>query len=112
MDLVIDIYRITRNFPPDERFGLISQMRRAAVSIPSNIAEGHGRKSDKDKLHFLAYARSSLSELETQLIISERLGYLDGKECLHTISELHKMMFVFANSVKERIKEAKNVKIK
>jgi len=76
MDLVEDIYRITRDFPNEERFGLTQQMRRCAVSIPSNIAEGAGRSSSKEFLRFLNIAMGSLAELETQLDIAKRIGYL------------------------------------
>lgn len=76
MALVEEIYAITQVFPDTEKFGLISQMRRSAVSIPSNIAEGAARNSDKDFSRFLVIARGSLMELDTQLTISHRLGYL------------------------------------
>lgn len=76
MDLVVDIYTITTNFPTDEKFGLTSQLRRCAVSIPSNIAEGAGRDSDKEFLYFLSIALGSSFELETQLILSQRLNLL------------------------------------
>lgn len=69
-----DIYRQTRSFPQEERFGLASQLRRAAVSVPSNIAEGSKRLADDNK-HFLRYALGSLAECDTQLIIAESLGY-------------------------------------
>ena len=76
MDLVTDVYRATRGFPKDERFGLISQLRRAAVSVPSNVAEGYARNSRSELHHFIGQARGSLSEVETQLELSKRLGYL------------------------------------
>ena len=82
MDLVTDIYRLTKTFPRDEVFGLASQMRRASVSIPSNIAEGKGRHSSKELLQFLFHARGSLLELQTQVTIAERLSYLDKKEAV------------------------------
>jgi len=75
--LVKEIYVITRNFPEEEKFVLISQMRRAAISIPSNIAEGAARKSKKEFANFLSISLGSLSELETQLIISKELDYID-----------------------------------
>ena len=72
MDLVELIYGLTSQFPSDERFGLVSQMRRAAVSIPSNISEGAARKGDKELIQFLMIAIGSLSELETQYLLSVR----------------------------------------
>jgi len=75
VDFVVEIYRLTSKFPKEEKYGLINQMRRAAVSIPSNIAEGAGRNSDKENLQFLHIALGSLSELDTQLIVSEKLDY-------------------------------------
>jgi len=77
MDLVIDVYRSTESFPRHEMFGLVNQMRRAAVSVPSNIAEGQGRATTKDFLHFLAVVRGSLQELQTQIILAFRLSFLD-----------------------------------
>jgi len=88
MDLVTKIYGLTKCFPKDEVFGLTSQIRRSAVSIPSNIAEGKGRYSNPDIIHFLVVARGSLNELETQLILSERIGYLNSKDLDETISDL------------------------
>ena len=75
MLLVRRVYEVTRTFPHEEMFGLTSQMRRAAVSIPSNIAEGYGRIYDKERINFLSIALGSASELETQLMISEDLGF-------------------------------------
>ena len=77
IDLVATVYQATDSFPQREVFGLTNQMRRAAVSVPSNIAEGQGRSTTKDFLHFLSVARGSLQELETQIIIAHRLSYLD-----------------------------------
>jgi four helix bundle protein len=77
MDFVEEVYQQTKSFPRDEEFGLRSQMRRAAVSVPSNIAEGLTRKSQNDRLHFLNIAQASLSEIDTQLEISCRLQYID-----------------------------------
>ncbi len=78
IDLVTEVYKLTGMFPSHEQFGLVSQMRRAAVSIPSNIAEGQGRKNVKEFIQFLYIAKGSLAELETQLIICERLKYIDN----------------------------------
>jgi len=76
MTLVTDVYEVTRGFPKDEIYGLTAQLRRAAVSVPSNLAEGHGRNSRKEFHHFVGQARGSLTELETQLEIATNLGYL------------------------------------
>ena len=81
MDLAVLTYRLTAHFPKEERYGLTGQMRRAAVSVPSNIAEGKGRSSDKELLQFLCHSRGSLFEIETQLAISERLGYVEIRDC-------------------------------
>jgi four helix bundle protein len=75
IDLVKEIYQLTKPFPADERFGLVSQMRRAAVSIPSNIAEGQARKTTREFVQFVSHAEGSLAELDTQLILAVELGY-------------------------------------
>ncbi len=80
MDLVLEVYRTTALFPRQEVYGLTSQMRRAAVSVPSNIAEGKGRYSRKELLQFLFRARGSLLELQTQITIARELGFLAAKE--------------------------------
>jgi four helix bundle protein len=77
MDLVTEVYAVTREFPREEIYALTAQLRRAAVSIPSNIAEGQGRRSPKEFVQFLRIARGSLMEFETQLLISVRLGYIN-----------------------------------
>ena len=80
MDVAVETYRLTSAFPKDEMFGLTSQMRRAAVSIASNIAEGEGRKSRNEFSHFLGIALGSKSELETQIVLSERVNLLKTSE--------------------------------
>jgi len=80
MELVEDVYRITERFPPEERFGLVQQIRRAAVSIPCNIAEGAARHTRKEFINFLHMSQGSLSELDTLLELSSRLQYLDLAE--------------------------------
>ncbi len=80
MSLVVEVYKATTNFPRHEIYGLSSQLRRAAVSIPSNIAEGHGRATSGEFVQFLCHARGSLCEVETQIIISRELGYITGEQ--------------------------------
>jgi four helix bundle protein len=75
MDLVENVYVTTREWPREEQYGLTSQVRRAAISVPSNIAEGHGRSGAKEFAHHVSVAYGSLSELETQILIAQRLGY-------------------------------------
>jgi four helix bundle protein len=94
--LATSVYRLTRTFPRSEMFGLTSQMRRASISVISNIAEGHGRRSTQDTIHFLAIARGSLLELEAQAVVAVDLEYLDGAsgdelvaEALHTVRLLN-----------------------
>ena len=95
MDLVVQVYEMTRALPEDERFGLTSQMRRSAVSIPSNIAEGFGRESSGDFGRFLRMAQGSLKELETQCLVSQRLTLLadrDTASTLETCDEIGRML--------------------
>ena len=103
MRLVKDIYQLTRRLPDSEKFALCSQMQRVAVSIPSNIAEGAARSGNKELLHFLSIARGSLCELETQVIISSELGYVDdNQETMKLINELFTKLCALMNSIKER----------
>lgn len=100
--LVTKIYEVTRNFPKEEKFGLVSQMQRAATSIPSNIAEGAGRNSNVSFKHFLTVSIGSAYELETQIIISKQLGYIYEDGYLGLIAELvgiQKMLFALHNSL-------------
>ncbi len=80
MEIAEDIYRVTETFPSSEKFGLVSHLRKSTVSIPSNIAEGAGRNTKKEFVNFLHIAQGSLSELDTQLELSRRLGYIDEEE--------------------------------
>ena len=92
MDFVERIYKITISFPKEEKYGLTSQLRRAAISVPSNIAEGAARKSKKEFTNFLYIGLGSLTEVETQLILSERLGYIDcNNGILKPLEELRAM---------------------
>lgn len=88
IEFVVAIYRATDDFPKDERFGLISQLRRASVSIPANIAEGAGRKSSKEFAHFLSTSQGSASEVDTELLIAHRPGYLENTGYLQLRSSL------------------------
>ena len=87
MDLVAEVYEVTREFPQEERFGLTSQMRRSAISVPSNIAEGFGRESNGDFARFLRVAQGSLKELETQLLVSQRLDMLAADDADATLGK-------------------------
>jgi four helix bundle protein len=104
IELCLDIYNLSSKFPSEEKFGLTSQLRRAAVSVSSNIAEGSSRNSDKDFLHFLSIAVGSSCEIETQLIISHKLDYINGDQLKAVeikISEIQKMIFSFSKKIKE-----------
>ncbi|QWT21183.1 four helix bundle protein [Bacillus sp. NP157] len=91
MQLVVCVYRLADRFPVTERFGLISQVRRAAVSIPSNLAEGHARGATRDFVRFIGIARGSLAEVETQVHLAARLGYIDKSEESTTIARCDKL---------------------
>jgi four helix bundle protein len=103
IEMVKDIYQVTAKFPSVEIYGLTNQLRRAAISIPSNIAEGQGRNSFKEFKQFLGIALGSLAELETQLIISHEIGYLnqeDLSKLLASLDDIRKMVKALANSLK------------
>ncbi len=105
MLLVKTLYHYTENLPPEEKFGLKSQLRRAAISVPSNIAEGCGSSHHKQFLRYLEVANGSLYEIETQCILSERLGYLNPNELdslLPQIHRLQKRMYQFIKSIRSR----------
>ena len=103
VNLVIKIYNITKQFPKEEMFGIVNQMRRSAISIPSNIAEGCARYSDKDTLRFIDIAFGSIAELETQLIIAEQLGYYKGNEILNDIDRIEKLLSGLRRHLKNKI---------
>ena len=96
--LATEIYAATASFPSDERFGVVSQLRRAAVSVPSNIAEGCACASDRELLHFLHVARGSLAELDTQLRLSERLGFGTQAETLRQCETIFALLAGFIRS--------------
>ena len=83
VDFVVEIYKLTNYFPTEEKFGLTSQLRRASVSIPSNIAEGAARNSEKEFLYFLSNSQGSTSEVSTQILLAFRLGFLEERNYLY-----------------------------
>jgi four helix bundle protein len=106
MDLAERVYLLTDSFPKSEIYGLTSQLRRAAVSIPSNLAEGHGRTSNKEFLQFIAISFGSICELETQILLSHRLKYIntnDSETVLALLTETMKTIRGLQRSIKERI---------
>lgn len=105
MDLVEDVYRLTRLFPREEVYGLTAQVRRAVVSVPSNIAEGQGRRSERDFLNFLRMAYGSLREVETQILIAQRLGYVDkdkGDALLEQASKVGRLLHGLMRSLEDK----------
>ena len=105
MDLVVECYKLTRALPKTETYGLISQIQRAAVSVPANIAEGHGREHLGDYLHHLSIANGSLMELQTHLLICTRLSFLgegELKPVMNLTDELSRMLAGLTKKLKER----------
>jgi four helix bundle protein len=103
MDLVELVYQETAKFPKEERYGLISQMRRSAVSIPCNIAEGSGRKGDKELIQFIAIALGSIAELETQYMIAVRLKFIEENYRLRDlIIKVRQLLLGYRNYLKEK----------
>ncbi|HET8860406.1 four helix bundle protein [Marivirga sp.] len=104
--LVKEVYLITANFPKEEKFGLTSQIRRSAVSIPSNIAEGCGRRTQKDFCKFLYIAQASTFEFETQLMLSLDLGFVDNQtfgQNLNQLNEIQKTLNGLINSIENKL---------
>jgi four helix bundle protein len=102
ISFVVRIYEITRNFPKEEKFNLVTQMQRAATSIPSNIAEGAGRNTNNSFKQFLTISIGSAHELETQIIISKQLGYINEEDLGTLVVELNgiqKMLYALHNSL-------------
>lgn len=108
MDVVVSVYAMTKEYPADERFGLCSQLQRAAVSIPANIAEGQARDSTKDYLRHLSIARGSLAEVETFITLARRLKYISEdreQDALSTLDELSRMLRGLQRSLREKLEK-------
>ena len=103
--MVTEVYKLTKKFPKEEVYSLTSQIRRCSVSIPSNIAEGSGRNGNKEFINFLGIANGSCCELDTQLILAERLGYLENKEIINVQDRIDHLKRMTINLIK-RLKEA------
>ena len=103
MKLVKQIYLITANFPKEETYGLVSQIRRSAISIPSNIAEGAARNSNKEFIQFLYVSLGSLAELETQLLLSQEIGFIEYLPFEDTIEHIRKMLLGLIKYLKKKI---------
>lgn len=100
VELAVSLYPLTESFPAAEKFGLVSQIRRAGVSVPSNIAEGFGRGKTDDYLRFLRVARGSLFEIDTQLLIAHRLGYVNEQEFRDKIDQIQECGRILAGLIK------------
>jgi four helix bundle protein len=110
MDPVTHVYRLTQSFPREEQYGLTSQMRRAAVSVPSNIAEGHARESSKEYLNRLSMVQGSLAELHTQIEIALRLDFAEtqaAREILDLAASLSRQIFALRNAIARKIEEGR-----
>ena len=115
LDLSVHVYKVTGLFPKEDKFGLISQIKRSAVSIPSNIAEGAGRNSVKEFLYFLSVANGSSYELQTQLLISNKLNFLKDdllESMLFELNEIQKMNYNFQKTLKKDSLKTENKKQK
>jgi len=111
-DLVTDVYKLSNKLPKEELYGLTSQLRRAVISVPSNIAEGHARKSTKEFINFLSITSGSLAEVETQLILSVNLKYLlenDVMPIKNKIIEIEKILFSLKKSLKQKLANTINI---
>ncbi|KAA9325426.1 four helix bundle protein [Adhaeribacter soli] len=107
MELAKSVYKVTANFPPNEKYGLTSQINRASVSIPSNIAEGAGRNSDKEFLQYLNIALGSAFELETQLILAQAFGFINDSVLAELVTQLQKIQKMI-NGFKDRLRKEKS----
>jgi four helix bundle protein len=109
MDFAVAVYGVTRRFPTDEQFGLSIQVRRSAASVASNIAEGQGRSSSNELLHFLSIARGSLCEAQTQIMLASRLSYIDEAECRGVVAqgdEVGRLIRGLSRSIVKRLPES------
>jgi four helix bundle protein len=106
MEMVTEVYKLTDRFPKKEVYSLTDQIRRAAVSVPSNIAEGQAHHNNREFLHFLRHSSGSLAELETQLNIAERLGYADASSTAQILARVHEVGRILSGligSIREQI---------
>jgi four helix bundle protein len=104
--LTLDLYRLTKDFPRDEQYGLTNQLRRSALSIGSNLAEGCGRRTSTELARFVRIAMGSASELDYQILVSRDLGFMkdeDFNASISSLTEVRKMLFAFLSSVEEQI---------
>ncbi len=111
MEFIVDLYRITEHFPVQEKFGLVSQIRRVGVSIPSNIAEGASRASSKEFRYFISVALGSATELETQLEIAFKLGLVISVEReMECLSKIRKMLIIMKRSIETKMNNETTIK--
>ena len=104
MELVVCVYSITKTFPQSEQYGLVSQLRRAAVSVPANIAEGAARNGNKEFVHFLGIASGSLSELDTLIDLARQLGYVENTEELNAkVDDVSGLVMGLASSIRRKL---------
>lgn len=102
VDLAVDLYKVLQHFPADEKFGIASQIKRSIVSVPSNIAEGAGRHTSKQFVHFLSNANGSACEVDTQLIIANRVGFIEDDlyaEIENRLNKIQRMLYNLADKM-------------
>ena len=115
IELVEQVYKLTNNFPSEEKFGLTSQLRRASVSVPSNIAEGYCRQGQREKAHFISIAIGSLAEVETQIFIANRLGFLENQiteDLMSKINSIQKQSIELRKRIQNDLVNSKCLKLK
>jgi four helix bundle protein len=106
MDMVVEVYKLLEQFPKKEQYVLTSQVQRSAISVPSNIAEGCARKSEKETIHFLSISLGSVAELETQLLIAQRLSYIKTeKELFEKLIKIKQLILGLIRYLESRIAE-------